>query len=129
MFEKTKQFIKCPNKKGKLMAAAGTAMATATAFMPMVLAEDPGLADGVKVDKIISTMLGVICDIFFAIGLLLLAWSVGMLVLAFKNEDADAKSRAMMMLVVSAALVGFKSFLSVILKATSTNISIGKGIF
>lgn len=126
MFEKTKQFIRCPNKKGKLMAAAGTAMATATAFMPMAFAAASG---SVNIPAIISTMLGIICDIFFAIGLLLLVWSIGMLVLAFKNEDADAKSRAMMMLVVSAALVGFRSFIGVVLNATNAGISVGKGLF
>ncbi len=126
MFEKTKQFIRCPDKKGKLMAAAGTAMATATAFMPMAFAASP---DKVNIQEIISTMLGIICDIFFAIGILLLAWSIGMLVLAFKNEDADAKSRAMMMLVVSAALVGFRSFIGVVLNATNAGISVGKGLF
>lgn len=55
---------------------------------------------------LMQSILNIIYDIFKYIGVLLLAWSVGMLVLAFKNEDADSKSRAMMMMVVSIALIG-----------------------
>jgi hypothetical protein len=49
-------------------------------------------------------------------------WSVGMLLLAFKNEDADSKSRAMMLLIVSAALIGIKGFLNTVLENTGISI-------
>lgn len=54
---------------------------------------------------LITKVLGLIFKIFKYIGVLLLAWSIGMLVLAFKNEDADSKSRAIMMMVVSVVLI------------------------
>ena len=45
------------------------------------------------------------CTIYIlAPGWLLLAWGIGQLVLAFKNEDADSKSRAMMLIVVAIIL-------------------------
>ena len=51
----------------------------------------------------VNKLLGYIFGIFFWLGILLLAWGVGQLVLAFKNEDADSKSRAM--LVIMAAIL------------------------
>ena len=51
----------------------------------------------------VNNLLGYVFGIFFWLGILLLAWGVGQLVLAFKNEDADSKSRAM--LVIMAAIV------------------------
>ena len=43
------------------------------------------------------------------VGVLLLIWSIFQLVSAFKNEDADSKSRAMMMVMVGVILIGIKS--------------------
>jgi hypothetical protein len=40
-----------------------------------------------------------------------------MLVLALKNEDADSKSRAIMLIAVSIALIGVGTLLAPILKA------------
>ena len=73
-----------------------------------VYADDEGIsAVNIAEGKtLMSSILGIILTIFKYIGILLLAWSVGMLVLAFKNEDADSKSRAMMMMVVSIILIG-----------------------
>lgn len=130
MFTKTKQFLTNPSKKDKIAMAVGSAMTAAMPFATMALAD--GSMTGASSDaasQLISTVLGVICDIFLAIGILLLAWSIGMLFLAFKNEDADSKSRSMMMAVVSIVLVAFKGILDVILKATGTSVKIGKGIF
>lgn len=61
-----------------------------------------------NVKSIVQTFLAYTVDIFVCIGALLGVWSCGQLALAFKNEDADSKSRAMMMLVVAAILIGVK---------------------
>lgn len=53
---------------------------------------------------LVTNLLGYVFGIFKYIGWLLLAWGVGQLVLAFKNEDADSKSRAMMLIVVAIIL-------------------------
>lgn len=53
---------------------------------------------------LVQGMLGYVFTIFKYIGWLLLAWGIGQLVLAFKNEDADSKSRAMMLIVVAIIL-------------------------
>lgn len=48
--------------------------------------------------------------IFKYIGFILVIWGVGQLILAFKNEDSDSKSRAIMSIVAGAALFGFSTF-------------------
>ena len=59
--------------------------------------------------KLVQNLLGYVFAIFKYIGWLLLAWGVGQLVLAFKNEDADSKSRAMMLVVVAIILTTISS--------------------
>lgn len=127
MFTKTKQFLTNPSKKDKIAMAVGSAMTAAMPFATMSLAAPASSSDTAK--NLVGTVLGVICDIFLAIGVLLLAWSVGMLFLAFKNEDADSKSRSMMMAVVSIVLIAFKGILGVVLTSAGTGFSIGDGIF
>lgn len=56
-------------------------------------------------DDMMGTLIGYVCKIFFYIGALLMVWGIGQLVLAFKNEDADSKSRAMMVLVCAILLM------------------------
>lgn len=75
--------------------AAGSAGAAALVAMPFASATAKGL---------VQNLLGYVFVIFKYIGFLLLAWGVGQLVLAFKNEDADSKSRAMMLIVVAIIL-------------------------
>lgn len=47
--------------------------------------------------------------IFKYIGFILVIWGVGQLILAFKNEDSDSKSRAIMSIVSGVALFGFET--------------------
>lgn len=61
-------------------------------------------ASGTTAKSLVQGMLGYVFTIFKYIGWLLLAWGIGQLVLAFKNEDADSKSRAMMLIVVAIIL-------------------------
>ena len=53
------------------------------------------------IEKIVS----IIGTIFQAVGAVLTVYSVGQLILAFKNEDADSKSRASTMMVVGVVLI------------------------
>ena len=67
--------------------------------------------------KIVQAILNLVQTLGLTIGIILLAWSVVMLILAFKNEDADSKSRAIMLLVVSIALIGIGGLIKPILNA------------
>lgn len=60
-------------------------------------------------DQMFTTLIGLVCKIFFYIGAILLVWAVGQLVLAFKNEDADSKSRAVMVLVCAVLLMSIRT--------------------
>ena len=84
--------------------------------MPVALAADDDAGDA-----IINAVLDIILKMALYIGIILLAWSVVMLVLALKNEDADSKSRAIMLIAVSIALIGVGGFLDEVLKAAGFN--------
>ena len=95
------------------------AMSTASvAMMPTAYAS--GSATG---NAVVNAVLDVVFDMAFYIGIILLAWSVVMLILALKNEDADSKSRAIMLVAVSIALVGVGTLLKPILKAAGFNLT------
>lgn len=126
MFNKITTLAKNPSEKAKFGMAVGTVITAMAAFAPMALAAGNNTVD---MNGLIGQLLGIICDIFLAIGILLAAWSIGMLVLAFKNEDADSKSRAMMMLVVSVALIGAETLIKLVLDAAKVDFTIGSGIF
>lgn len=113
--------------KRKLKSAGSavcTAVATAAPFMPMALAAAP--ANSVASD-VIQEFLGYVVDMFLCIGILLGVWAIAQLALSFKNEDADSKSRAMMMLIVAAILLGVQGLAEIILNAAGLNITIGDG--
>lgn len=57
---------------------------------------------------ILTQLIDIIGTIFIGVGILLLAYSIGQLVLAFKNEDADSKSRASMQLIVAVCLIAIR---------------------
>lgn len=110
-------------KAKKIGYACGAAALTVSAYMPFAFA-------AADIGSIISTFLGYVVDIFVAIGILLAVWAAGQLVLAFKNEDADSKSKAMMMLIVAAALVCMRVIAGGVITALDVGgISLGKGFF
>ncbi len=118
MVKKLKNFLCAPSKSAKFKVGIVSMLVCAIALMPMAFA-----GSDATLDETVNALLDTILDVFFYIGVLLLAWSVGMLVLAFKNEDADSKSRAMMMLVVSVALMGLKTLLETVLGSTGFTMS------
>lgn len=89
--------IKLNARAAKLMA--GSAIAASTA----------AVVGASAASTLVNNLLGYVFGIFKYIGILLLAWGVGQLVLAFKNEDADSKSRAMMLVVVAIILTTISS--------------------
>lgn len=62
----------------------------------------PAQADALK--DVADDLLEILGRIFKAVGVFISAYSVGQLILAMKNEDADSKSRAATQLAVGAAL-------------------------
>lgn len=58
-----------------------------------------------KIKEVLTKIIKIIGLIFQAVGVVLSVYSIGALILAFKNEDADSKSRASTMLVVGVVLI------------------------
>ena len=58
-----------------------------------------------------ASMISIIDTIFQVVGVILTAFAVGQLVLAFKNEDADSKARATTMIVVGLVLIALPTVL------------------
>lgn len=58
-----------------------------------------------QVSSILKKMLDIVCMIFQAVGIVLSIYAIGQLIMAFKNEDADSKSKASTMLVVGVCLI------------------------
>lgn len=69
------------------------------------------LGDDVSSDSLIGSAIGVILTFIRGVGVILLIWGFAQLILAFKNEDADSKSRAIMALMVGVALIALKTLL------------------
>ena len=63
----------------------------------------------IEAGNMMTNLIAIVCDIFRMIGAVLLVWAIGQLVMAFKNEDADSKSRAMMVLVCAILLISVKT--------------------
>lgn len=87
----------------KLAYASAAGLGTAAAVMPVALASS---GNGIQTSNILKSLLQYVFKIFRYIGLILVAWGIGQLVLAFKNDDADSKSRAIMTIVAAAMLFG-----------------------
>ena len=91
-------------------------MVCALAFGLCLLASHPAWAmnqaskDTVK--GITTSIIGIIGTIFQVVGVILTAFAVGQLVLAFKNEDADSKARATTMMVVGLVLIAIPTIIS-----------------
>lgn len=103
----------------KASRAASISFAAGVNMVPVFAAGELSTAE-----NLVGTMIYYVCLIFQFIGLLLAVWSVGQLVLAFKNEDADSKSRAIMLLVVSCILIAIKTIVNAVVKASGMNITI-----
>ena len=79
----------------------------------------PAFASGVssaraEIADVLGGFVDIIVLIFQAVGVLLGTYSIGSLILAFKNEDAASKSRAATMLVVSVCLFAMPSFVQAV---------------
>ena len=58
-------------------------------------------------NTVMKNIKDIVETLFKSIGFVLVLWGAGQLVLAFKNEDSDSKSRAIMSIVAGIALYAF----------------------
>lgn len=111
---------KCILTAGKIATAFTSAMIAMNSFMIPVYADETDGSGTTTINKDLDSdaLMGGIIDtvlqVFQWIGILLLVWGIGQLIMAFKNEDADSKSRAIMMIVSSVLLIGLKGLLNIV---------------
>lgn len=94
------------SKVKKTLAIALVIACVFAVACPMVLATEVATSTA---DKAMSTIVNFVFRIFGYIGAVLGVWGIGSLILAFKNEDADAKSRAIMILGAAILLLSLKT--------------------
>ena len=79
---------------------------------PVMCAINP---DGISIEEIMGSVLGIIFTVAMYIGIILAVWGLFQLVMSLKNDDAEAKSRATQLMVVGIVLIGLKGLASVLL--------------
>ena len=112
---KTLRTMERKDKIKKIGATIATGVMTAMPFMVNAFAAAGGTANA---KNIVQVFMGYVIDMFICVGALLGVWAVAQLALAFKNEDADSKSKAMMMLIVAAILIGIAPLATAVLNGT-----------
>ena len=112
----------------RALKIAGGSMVTAlVTSMSFALASGATATTGTA-EALVKNLLGYVFAIFRYIGWLLLAWGIGQLILAFKNEDADSKSRAMMLLIVAVILTVIGTIFNSVMGLNMTNDQLNKTI-
>lgn len=98
-------------KKGRM--AKVTVIATTLILTLAMCGLSFAAVDGAdKVQEVLGKMVEIVGMVFQAVGAMLSVYSVGQLVMAFKNEDADSKSRASTMLVVGIVLIAIPTIIT-----------------
>lgn len=64
------------------------------------------LAAPISGETVATEVIKIICTIARLIGVVLAVWGIVQMILAFRNEDADSKTKATMTIVVGALLFG-----------------------
>lgn len=109
MFEKTKNFATKMEKKVEKALAPVVTAAAAMGLTPDVYATTTVAGGNNAATDAIQQIVNVVFKIFQYIGVVLALWGAGSLIMAFKNEDADSKTRAIMSLVVGICLVALRA--------------------
>ena len=81
----------------------------------MVSADGPIEVDNTG-SKLVLEVVAIVCYIARIIGVILLVWGVVQLILAFRNEDADSKTKAAMTIVVAVVLFSLSFILTPLVK-------------
>lgn len=117
MFTKIKNYVQDHKASIKAMLIPACIILVLACTMSVVM------ADEVTPEGILQALLDVIFTIASYIGILLLAWGGVMLILAIRNEDADSKSRAVMLIVVAIALICLGTVFSGVMEAVGYKVS------
>lgn len=110
--KQTKEKIKNADKKKIALQAIPCLLFMGLAVFSTQTLYNTGLGNAqTNVKDILGNMIAIIELVFQAVGVVLLVYSIAQLVLAFKNEDADSKTRASTLLVVAVVLIALPSII------------------
>lgn len=83
--------------------------------LALLITVGPAFAGEVALDpqlgKLLETVISYIGLIFRVVGILLLAYSVGQMIMAFKDDNPDAKTKASTMIVVAFILISIPTII------------------
>lgn len=106
---KEQKIVRADQKERRFSFAV---FATVITLITIGLILFPSYADYVSdITDILQTMIDIIGTIFQAVGVILTIYAVGQLILAFKNEDANAKSNASTLIVVGIVLIALPAII------------------
>lgn len=115
--------VKAKNKvctlstKAKLgLTSAMLAVSSALATVPGFASEDTSvvqITEDTDPNKLMGGIIDQLCNVALYVGIGLVGFGLFQLFMAFKDEDAGSKSRAMMLVGVGIVLIGLKSALDV----------------
>ena len=97
-------------KKQRVLAVSAAIVLGVIVVMPICNPVWASSGSG-TISSILQDMIDIIGMVFTAVGIILAIYSVGTLILAFKNDDPDSKQRASTMLVVAVVLIGFPAII------------------
>ena len=94
-----------PCKKGGIKAK----LLYVASAVPAAICNFVAMPKAASAEGIVKKLGDEVFNIFKYIAYILAIWGVGMLIMSFKNEDADSKSRAIMLLVSAVILFSLKT--------------------
>ncbi len=80
-------------------------------FNPMLLTDTVTINTGLDLDRLFGGIVSIIIKIALYAGIALAVGGVFSLVLAYKDDNADAQAKAVRVIVVGGALVGLRALL------------------
>lgn len=107
LFNKAKEFVaQVKSVATAVMVAAMTMPAYATGVTPV----KP--VDNINVVNVLGTIAGALLMILQGIGLIFIVWGGFQFAMSLRDEDAAAKSRAILVLIAGVCMVGLKALLT-----------------
>lgn len=97
------------NLKTKINALVTSASVAVMTLSPALCLPD----ENTDPEAMIMSIITLILTIARWVGVVLLVWGIFQMVMAFKDENAEGKSRSMLLIGSSIALIGLKSLLAV----------------
>lgn len=111
LFKRGRERLANVKEKAKYYAMAGSVAmmaaptsANATALKGVQMTTDP--------QTLVQNIVGMICNLFTYVGAVVLVVGLAQVVMAFKSEDADGKTRGMLVAMCGVGLISIKTIVS-----------------